>query len=471
MIEGLDAVGQAEAVRRGDISARELVEGAIARCEVANEHLNFVVTPLYEEALTEADRVSPTQPLAGVPIVLKDFLATCKGVRHAEGSRFLEDHVAGEDSEYVHRLRSAGAVIIGTATTPEMAILSTCEATASGQTRNPWDITRTTGGSSGGSAAAVAANVVPAAHGNDFGGSLRIPASCCGLVGLKPTRGRNPPNPELGAASADLWVEHVLTHTARDSAAFLCATSRRASGNAQDVLATNTSYVNECQTEPRPLRIAVSFEGLNGAQVAPACRAATEQAAQVLDALGHTVAEGRPPFDERAAAGQFWDLLCQDVAARIEFWSAQLGRRPAAGDLEPLTAAVAERGRHRTPAEESEGFESLQGDLGRIAKFFETTDLWLTPTLAQPPVALGHFDVEGDEQPIDALRRDAEFSPNTFLANLTGQPALSYPLRWDDGLPIGVQFVARPGHDKTLLQLAAQLERHLPPRRLTAPRN
>lgn len=458
-INELDAVAQGAAVRAGDISARELVQAAAEKSEAIDRKINHMVTELYEQALLEATEIAPEGVLAGVPVLLKDFLATCEGVRHTEGSKFLRDYVATQDSEYVRRLRHAGAVILGVVSTPEMAAMSTCEPHLFGPTRNPWLPDRTPGGSSGASAAAIAAGVVPAAHGNDAAGSIRIPASCCGVFGLKPTRARNPLGPEHGDLAAGLWTEHVLTRSVRDSAAFLDVTGGGMMGDPYAAPSGPASFLDECEAEPARLRIGYSSQTPTRTTVAPECRAAVEQAAEALEELGHFVVEGEPEFDAELAERELFTLFCEGVAARVDSWSERLGQAPSPGDLEPLTEGLMVLGRQRSGAAHLLGIERIQREARKIARFFEAHDAWLTPTLGMSPVELGYFDLASDDGVEDFLRRDAEFSPFTWIANLTGQPAMSYPLCFEAGVPIGVHVMGRFGDELTLLRLALQLER------------
>lgn len=455
----LDAVGQAEAIQAGEVSAAELIDAAATRAEAVDEVINFVVTPLYDEAIAHAKGSRNDSPLAGIPVMLKDFLATCAGVRHTEGSAYLSDYVAPSDSGYVARLRAAGANILGIVSTPEMALMCTTEPRIFGPTHNPWKRGYTPGGSSGASAAAVAAGVVAAAHGNDVGGSLRTPASCCGVVGLKPTRARNTLGPEYGDLTAGLWTEHVLTRSVRDSAAFLDATAGPMLGDPYCAPSPHSPFLADCDVEPDQLRIAFSTEGPTGSLVTAECRDATERAANLLVELGHEVQEDAPSFDAPLAETEFFALFCEGLAARLDSWVDRRGRKPRPGDFEPYTVALASLGRGRTGADHLNGVNRLQRECRRFAQFFQTYDVWLTPTLGMAPVELGRFDMGEGKSAEDVLRLEGSFSPFAWTANVTGQPAISLPYEFAGGLPIGIHLTAGFGDERTLLRVSSQLER------------
>jgi amidase len=416
--------------------------------------------------LAHADAISQAALVSGGLVsateLVKDHLATIAGVRHTEGSAFLREYIAPADSELVRRYRRAGLVFIGTASTPEFALLSTTEPLLHGPSANPWDPARSPGGSSGASAAAVAAGVVPVAHGNDSGGSLRIPASCCGVFGLKPTRARNSLSPygDLGG----IWVEHVITRSVRDSAAMLDATCGPAGGDPYAAPAAQGSFLRRTGADPGRMRVAFTGTPPAGGTVAGDCVAAVEAAAALCGELGHTVEEATPQFDWTAAEAAFLTVFAANCASWVDGWARRLGRDPAEGELEPFTRALAASG-HRVSAPELLASIELLQDAGRATdRFFQRYDVLLTPTLAELPPPLGYFDPPpppGD--PLEVLARDARFTPFTWVANATGQPAASLPLHWThDGLPVGVMATARFGGEGTLFALAAQLERARP---------
>jgi amidase len=458
----LDGVAQAELVRGGEVGAVELVEAAIARVEREDERLGFLVAPMFEAAIEAARIPAAGGPLAGVPFLLKDHLATCAGVPHTSGSRFPRDYVASRDSELVRRYKRAGLIPIGTSATCEFALLSTAESVRYGPCRNPWDLGRTTGGSSGGSGAAVAAGCVPIAHANDSGGSIRIPASCCGLFGLKPTRARNSLGPEFGDLAGGLWAEHVLTRSVRDSAAVLDATAGEVAGDPYCAPAAVGRFLAAVDRDPEPLSIAFSVASPSGAPVDRDCLIAVEDAAALCEALGHRVEEASPPLDGEAMEDAFAVLISAGTAHFLTWWEAQVRRSPRRDELEPFTWEMIESGRGRSAVDLLVAQQTLQSGARRIAEFHRNFDLTLTPTLAAPPVPLGYFD-PGERPAGGVLDLDARFAAFTWVANATGQPACSVPLYiGSGGLPIGVHFTASSGREDLLLQLSAQLERVRP---------
>jgi amidase len=393
-------------------------------------------------------------------MLLKDHLATYAGVRHTSGSRYLRDHVAASDSELVARYKRGGLIPAGTTATCELALLSTAESARYGPCRNPWDLARTTGGSSGGSGAAVAAGAVPIAHGNDAGGSIRIPASCCGLFGLKPTRARNPLGPAYGDLGGGIWAEHVLTRSVRDSAAALEVTAGPMPGDPYFAPPASGSFLGEVGEDPGRLRIAVCADAPTGVPVHEDCREALREAAALLELLGHDVEEAPLPVDGALLEEAFFVIYAAGTAWRLDAWRRELGREPEEGELEPFTVALAELGRSYSASDFLTAIEKVQADARRIAA--SPYAIHATPTLAAPPVPLGHFAAPA-EDPLRTLRVDAAFAAFTWVANATGQPAMSVPLHWNaEGLPIGVHFTAALGAEALLIRLAAQLEEARP---------
>jgi len=454
----LDAVAQAELVRRREITPVELVEAAIARIERLNPALNAVILPMYELARAAAQRPAGDGRFAGVPFLLKDLLAEYAGARFTEGSDFLHDYVPAEDSELVARFKRAGLIIVGKTNTPEFGILPTTEPRRFGATRNPWAPGRTTGGSSGGAAAAVAAGMVPMAHANDGGGSIRIPASCCGVFGLKPSRGRNPLGPHYGDVFGGLIEEHAVTRSVRDSAALLDATCGPDLGD-PDWGRPRRPFFSEVGADPGRLRIAFTTAAPNGAPVHPDCAAAVREGAQICADLGHEVVpDVAPALDGQALGRAFTVAWAAGCAWTVDDWARRTGRKPVPELLEPLTWALRERGREHSASAYLLARQDMQRAARAVARFFCDYDVWLTPVLAQPPVPLGFFDSPPDD-PTLGLRRSADFSPFTFLCNVTGQPAMSVPLFWSaESLPIGTHFIGQFGGEATLFRLAAQLE-------------
>jgi len=458
----LDATAQAELVRTKEVKPIELVDAAIERIESVNPAINAVIRPMYDLARAAAKRPladgALAGPFAGVPYLLKDLLAAYAGVEMNSGSALLRDFVPDYDSELVVRLKRAGLIVVGKTNTPEFGIVPTTEPALFGPSRNPWDTTRTTGGSSGGSAAAVAAGMVPMAHANDGGGSIRIPASCCGLFGLKPTRARNPLGPDFGDMFSGMICEHAVTRSVRDSAALLDATSGPDVGDPYWAPPPARPFLQEVGADAGRLRIAFTTTAPTGVPLHPDCIAAVLDAAALCVDLGHDVVEAAPPTNGDAITESFMCLWSAGCAWTID-GAAYLTKTPATQDkLEPLTWALYQMGRQQTGAGYLAAVQSLQAISRGVARFFVDYDVWLNPTLAEPPIPLGSFD-SPPENPMAGMMRAAAFVPFTPLCNMTGQPAMSVPLFWSkEGLPIGTHFVGRFGDEATLFRLAAQLE-------------
>ncbi len=453
-----DATAQAALVRTKEITAHELVSAAIAQVERLNPQLNAVITPMYELALANAQQPLSEGPFAGVPFLLKDLQAAYEGVPMSAGSRWLKDFKPNGDSELVKRYKRAGLIVIGKTNTPEFGLLPTTEPQLHGATHNPWDVTRTPGGSSGGSAAAVAARMVAMAHANDGGGSIRIPASCCGLFGVKPTRGRNPLGPHFGDIFSGLVAEHAVTISVRDSAALLDATAGYDAGDPYIAPLPARPFALEVGADPGKLRIAYSLTPPNGAAVHPDCIAAVNDAAKLCEQLGHHVTEAAPQLHGEMLGKAFFTVWSAGCAWTIDSYAFAVGGKPNDDQIEPLTRVMIELGRKRSAPEYLLAVQTLQIFARRIAQFMNDYDVLLTPVLAEPPVLLGTFDAT-PEDAMAGMKRSGSFSPFTAIQNMTGQPAMSVPLYWNaDNLPIGVQFAARYGDEATLFRLAAQLE-------------
>jgi amidase len=393
-----------------------------------------------------------------VPFLLKDLVASYAGVRMTSGATFLRDFVPDHDSELVARLKRAGLIILGKTNTPEFGILPTTEPRLFGPSRNPWNTGRTTGGSSGGSAAAVAAGLVPIAHGNDGGGSIRIPASCCGLFGLKPTRARNPLGPDYGDIFGGLVIDHALTRSVRDSAALLDATSGPDVGDPYWAPPPVRPFLHEVGADPGRLRIAYTTEAATGVPVHADCVSAVREAAALCADLGHEVVEAAPAVSGELVTQAFITVWAAGCAWTIDGLTLVTGQTPTPDQFEPLTWALYEMGRQQSASAYLLAVTALQRVARDIARFFANYDLLLTPTLAEPPVPLGTFD-SPPENPLQGLLRAAEFIPFNPVCNFTGQPAMSVPLFWNaDSLPVGTHFIGRFGDEATLFRLAAQLE-------------
>ena len=456
-IAALDATGQAELVRTGRLTATELVMAAIERIDALNPTLNAVITTAYEQALQQATRARG--PFAGVPYLLKDLCAEAAGMRLCEGSAFLKDNVSTLDQELVTRLKASGLVMLGKTNTPEFGVAPTTEPRLSGATANPWDVRHTVGGSSGGAAAAVASGMVPMAHGNDAGGSIRIPASCTALFGLRPTRARNPLGPIYGDAFGGWVSEHALTRSVRDSAALLDATSGPALGDPYVAPAPERPFLDEVGRPPGRLRIAFTRKAAEGRPVHSDCLAAVDRAVDLLTELGHDLVER----DLTELTPEVGSAIGRGYGASLDwalrYWIRELGREPAVDELEPLTRLYWERSKAVSGGEYLMAVTTIQAFARRVAQAFTEFDAWLSPTLAEPPPRLGEL-VASDADPTAAEQRGASFVAFPLVvANLTGAPAMSLPLHWNNaGLPIGVHVMSRYGDEATLFRLAAQLE-------------
>jgi amidase len=454
----LDATAQADLVRRREVRSLELVEAAIERIEHINPQLNAVVTKMYDEALAAAQRDLPDSTFTGVPFLLKDLQAAYQGVRMTCGSKYLSDFVPDGDSELVRRYKRAGLIVLGKTNTPEFGVLPTTESQLLGPARNPWETSRITGGSSGGSAAAVASGMTAMAHANDGGGSIRIPASCCGVFGLKPTRARVPLGPHFGDLCSGLVAEHAVTRSVRDSAALLDATAGPELGDPYHAPHHSRPYAQEVRLHPGKLRIAFMTTALTGVPISADCVAAVNDAAKLCLELGHEVEEAGPQINGEMLSNAFMTIWSAGIACMAESLSFAIGRKIKQEDVEPGTWVLMEMGRKQNAPAYLLAVQTVQVYARRIAQFMEKYDLILTPTLAEPPLPLGSFD-STPEDPLAGMRRAYLFVPFTPICNATGQPAMSVPLFWnDEGLPVGTHFIGRFGDEATLFRLAAQLE-------------
>lgn len=456
-----DALGLAELVRRGQVSAGELLDDAIARVGQVNDELNAVVTRMYDEAHAAIGN-GLRGPFAGVPFLLKDLRAQYEGVPTTSGSRLMREHVATQDSELVKRYKTAGFVIFGKTNTSEFGCCPSTEGGLFGATRNPWNPEKSAGGSSGGTACAVAARIVPAGHGSDGGGSIRIPASCCGVFGFKPSRGVNPAGPVLGEAWNGLSAEHVLTKSVRDSAAILDVTAGPAPGDPY-CGPTFDMPLLQCLDGPLgKLRVAVQREPASGAPVHSDCIAAVDDAAALLEDLGHLVEEARPVYDTERFGAAYPLIIAANVQAAIDEYMEEAGVESPDGLLDNVIAILARMGHESTAADMARAVWSMHKVGREVAPFFEEYDVLLSPVVATPPPAIGTLDTSTDD--VDAyLGAVFAFIPFTALANMAGTPAMSIPLSWNQsGLPIGVHFGAGFGRDPLLFRLAAQLEQARP---------
>lgn len=454
-----DGLALGEKVRAGEVSAKELAEAAIDRIEAHNPTLNAVVTKVYDQALEAAKQQTPNGPFAGVPFLLKDLGGSLAGVPFTGGSRFFKDVCPPVDSVLVQRYKAAGLIPLGRTNTPEFGLNASTEPVLFGPTRNPWNTEKSPGGSSGGSAAAVAAGLVPLAHASDGGGSIRIPASCCGLFGMKTTRARNSMAPYLGESLGGCAVEHVVSRTVRDSAAALDATAGPAPGDPYRAPQPKRPFLDEAATDPRRLKIAITTDAFNGLPVHQDCVQAAEEAGKLCEQLGHIVEPASPSFDADRLDQDYNMLFAVGASANIKQRAKAIGRELDRSGFERVTLAMMDKAESLSAIDYVQLLNRLHAITREIAGLFEGYDLLLTPTLAQPPVPLGHLDMMMDDLDayVDRLWRFAAF---TYQFNVTGQPAMSVPLHWNsDNLPIGVQFVGAYGDEATLFQLAGQLER------------
>lgn len=458
-----DAIGLAGLVRDRKLSPSELLEAAIARAEALNPRFNFMAQKHYDFARAEIARGLPDGPFTGVPWLLKDLAAYIEGLPTEGGSRLNKGQTGLFTTELVQRYRRAGLVVFGKTTTPEFGLTGTTESALLGATRNPWNAERIAGGSSGGAAAAVAAGVIPAAHATDGGGSIRIPASCCGLFGMKPSRGRTPMGPYRTEGWGGLSVHHAITRSVRDSAALLDATHGVEPGSRYAAPAPDGTFLSQLEREPGRLRIALMRKPVSGAPVDGDCLAALDQTARLCESLGHHVEEAAPKLDAGAMGQASFVLIASSLAADIEDRAKSLGIELGPDVLEPITLAFVGFGKTTSGADFARANNTMQSAAVTVAQFMADYDVILSPTLAAPPLMLGQINLSPGVPFPEWGQRAAMFSPFTQIANFTGQPSMSVPLGMSaEGLPIGMLFTGRYGEEALLYRLAAQLERAAP---------
>ena len=474
-----DGLSVAELIRRKEISPREAVVSAINRIEALNPRLNAVVHRMFDRALTIADGEVPDGPFRGVPFLLKDLISWYEGEPITSGSRLFQGWKAPFDSEMTRRYRRAGLIVVGKTNTPEFGLVPFTESKLLGTCRNPWNPDVTTGGSSGGSGAAVASGMVPLAGGGDGGGSIRIPASCCGVFGLKPTRGRTPTGPVQGELWRGATIEHVITRSVRDSAAMLDAVAGPDVGAPYFAPPPARPFIDEVRTPPGRLRVAFTVEPQLGLTIHPDCARAVVDAARLLESLGHDVVEDTFDVDRESFNTAFLTVVCVETAAELDIAAKLLNRKVRRGDVEVSTWALALIGKSVSGPEYSNAVRYLQQSGRHIGEFFERYHVHVSPVVAGPPFPHGALQPPGSERTamtilgalraskvmkaMGALQRAAatvfEWMSYTPVANATGQPAMSVPLSWNDaGLPIGVHFTGRYADEATLFRLAAELE-------------
>jgi len=491
-----DGLGLAELVRKKQVKPSELLEEAISRIDRfngdRNSGLNAVICKMYDEAREVADGDLPDGPFKGVPFLLKDLDMAYAGVPLTNGSRFFKDNIPDHDSELIRRYKAAGVITLGKTNLPEFGLAPVTEPDLFGPARNPWDLTRTTGGSSGGAAAAVAARMVPLAHASDGGGSIRIPSSCCGLFGMKPTRGRTPMGPDFGELWRGYHCDHVVTRSVRDSAAMLDATAGPDPGPPYYAPPPEESFLSQVDKDPGKLRIGYTDEFIIETNLDATCREGLNSTIQLCESLGHELADIKPElqkmgerFSADAISRAFIVLVFSEIRAFLQDSAASMGRRLSRQDFEDVTWVIYLLGKQYSASELSRAMNLIQLAGREIGELFSRYDVVLTPTLAQPPVEIGALKLKGLmatamkclgflragwilKQAINlkfSLLSDMFFSfmPYTPVFNATGQPAMSVPLYWSEaGLPIGMQFAGRYADEATLFRLAGQLERARP---------
>jgi amidase/6-aminohexanoate-cyclic-dimer hydrolase len=456
-----DAIDLAELVRNKQVSSNELIEEAIRLTEALNPTLNAVVTNSYEYARKEIKSGLPNGPFTGVPFLLKEF-ELFSGFPLTHSCKYFEDNIADHDSEVVKHYKKGGLVIFGKTNTPEFSLSINTEPQLFGSTHNPWNLNHTVGGSSGGTAAAVAAGIVPVAQASDGGGSIRVPASCCGLFGLKPTRGRNPWGPDYGESWSGMHGTHVISRTVRDSAAMLDLTQGPDIGAPYSPMPPNKSYLSETKEQPKKLRVAFSADTVDGeTPVDLECISAMNEAVKLMTELGHEVEEAKPiitPDDLYLT----WLITAANTILEVNKYAAKTNREIKEEYFENYTWALMEWCKTMSASDYLKWTQILHRVGREFNQLFEKYDLFITPMLAKPPLKLGELDMM--ETNIETFMiKFGEFNPFAFTGNYSGNPAMSLPLHWtSDSLPVGVQFIGRYGDEATLFQVAAQLENARP---------
>jgi amidase len=459
-----DGLGLAELVARKQVKPEELVAAALEAIAKVNPKLNAVLQTLPEQAAAEIRGGLPLGPFTGVPFLIKEIMLHAKNVPCNMGSKLVQGFRSPEDTELMARFRRAGLVLVGTTQTPEFAYGPTTEPQLFGPAHNPWDLTRSTGGSSGGSCASVAAGIVPIAHANDGGGSIRLPASCNGLVGLKPSRDRIPTGPDSADPVCGLAVEFAVTHSVRDAAALLDAVAGADVGAPGHPLPPMRPYREEVGAQPGRLRIAWTTTPASGEKIDLECEKAVHETVRLLEDLGHELVEDRPRHDWEAYIQSLHVIWTSNMASAVNMVAAALGRKPGPDNLEVGTLACYEDGKRFTAVDLLNAM--AHGNLlsRQVSAFFEHVDVLVTPTIPRLPAPLGELDQNRRGMTaMEWTRQVFAFVPFTPIFNTTGQPAFSLPLHWSaGGLPVGVQIAGRFGDEATLFRLASQLEQARP---------
>jgi Asp-tRNA(Asn)/Glu-tRNA(Gln) amidotransferase A subunit family amidase len=457
-----DALGLAELVARGEVTPLELLHAVRLRAESLQPRLNCFSALFFEKAEAHIEAGLPEGPFRGVPFALKDISHQLSGTATTNGSRLFQTNVPDFDSTLVERYKKAGLVIIGKTTSPELGLSPSTESVLFGRTHNPWSLERTPGGSSGGTAAAVASRILPIAHGSDGGGSIRIPASCCGVFGLKPTRARTPLGPTQFEGWNGLSTHHALSLSVRDSAALLDVSSGAEPGSPYWAPPPERTFPEEVKRSPGKLRMAMVLSPASGVPVDPECLKAAEEAAKLCEELGHSVEEARLPERCKAVGEVMATLVFVSVARTLEDAGAARGRPVTESDVEAITWANYQSGLSIPSVAYSRAINTCHQIGLAMARFQENFDVILSPTLAKPPIPLGILSLSAPSGETYGRELQA-FMPFTQLYNITGLPSMSVPLHWTaDGLPVGVMFSARFGDEAVLFRLAAQLEQARP---------
>lgn len=457
-----DALGLAELVRKGDVSAEELLDEAINRTEKINPAINAVVIKHYEEARKQIADGLPDGPFRGVPFLLKDLHLLWEGTETTYGSAAYKGYVADHNSTLTERYLAAGFSIFGKTNSPELGLTGTTEPRLYGPTRNPWNTDHSPGGSSGGASAAVAAGILPLANASDGGGSIRIPAATCGLVGLKPTRGRTPMGPDRGEGWAGMSISHCVSSTVRDTAALLDATTGMEVGDPYCPPAAERPFLDEVGAPTGRLRIAVNARRWDGSAPHPEVEEAIRNSVKLLESLGHEVVEDAPALDPKAMGDAQATLIGSNTALTLQQRGEQLGRPLTENDVEHITWLMAEASKLRTGIDYARASLFIHQMSRLWGRFMTDYDVYLSPVLGLPPVKLGALDMMSEDVG-SYMALISEYMPFTGIFNMTGQPSISLPLHWSkDGLPVGMMFTGRFGDDAGLLRLAAQLEEAQP---------
>lgn len=475
--DSFDGLGLANLVQHGVISPTELLEAAIERIELMNPHINAVIHAMYDEAYSTIKNTLPRGLFQGVPFLLKDLISDYAGAPLTMGSRFTRDFISFQDSELVKRFKQAGLVILGKTNVPEFGLSPVTEPILFGPTRNPWDLSRTSGGSSGGSAAAVATRMVPIAHGGDGAGSLRTPAAYCGVFGFKPSRGRTPVGPKLLRLWLGMITEHVITRSVRDSAAMLDVTTGVELGSPISMPKPKESFLSCLNDRPSTLRIAMTDKPFFPATLDAEYSSALQDAGRLCQQLGHDVEWTSITLHHEDVTLALLIIMSAELTADLNLLSHVMKKKLHVRELEIPTAVLYKMGSCFSAEDFAWAVQTLDSVSRQFAEFFQRYDVLMTPTMAMPPPAIGYLQPGKTEQflltimsrlPRSRVLRELvrhgskktfSFIPFTPVFNITGQPAMSVPLAWDKkGLPIGIQFAAPIGEDVRLLQLAQQLE-------------